>query len=669
RFVPGSPLDRESHSPSGRVHDTDRVPDASRITPPVLDSNERSVHRIDLQLDVNPGRPLRDLQSPSHRIEVDRRSTDRATVRIAKTDRIPNKDFVLTIDVRGEDPEATVLTHREEAGEGYVTLAVQPPALLNDRAVAPKDLFFVVDNSGSMNGAPLNAAKSLIKTALHNMNSEDRFTIMRFSDAVSALSSQPLTNTSANVEAGVAFIDAMQGMGGTQMLSGVRRALEGEVEPGRIRVVFFLTDGYIGNDNEILAAIETENQARARLFSLGVGSSVNRYLLSAMARLGRGEMQVMRYYEDPAPFVERFYNRVRNPVLTDVRVDWGGLPMHSTVPEIIPDLFHGQPLLVHSRYAYPANATVTVRGRIGDRQFEQRVEVTLPERSERPAIASLWARKTIQGYTDQESVAPGSLKEEITTIALEHRLMSKYTAFVAVDREQVSRAPSEPLIPVAQLLPLPDGVSRLALGSLSRREIPPGDPIISIAAPADARRVTAYFPFGLVKELHFDSVREVWRGRFLVPAGIPDGEYQILVTIELEDGSIVNRKEPFRLDSSAEDFVAYFADGESCDAHSSTQVASVAAESMVELSVDAIEPATEVYAHSEELGWNRLALTPLDSDGILWDRLMVLDPSVAPGRYQVTVVVRDRAGNRLSRTLTLNVTGGEHPLLTQGGLR
>ncbi|MEO0812245.1 MAG: VIT domain-containing protein, partial [Myxococcota bacterium] len=172
RFVPGSPLDRESHSPSGRVHDTDRVPDASRITPPVLDSNERSVHRIDLQLDVNPGRPLRDLQSPSHRIEVDRRSTDRATVRIAKTDRIPNKDFVLTIDVRGEDPEATVLTHREEAGEGYVTLAVQPPALLNDRAVAPKDLFFVVDNSGSMNGAPLNAAKSLIKTALHNMNSE-----------------------------------------------------------------------------------------------------------------------------------------------------------------------------------------------------------------------------------------------------------------------------------------------------------------------------------------------------------------------------------------------------------------------------------------------------------------------------------------------------------------
>ena len=143
---------------------------------------------------------------------------------------------------------------------------IQPPALPGPDEIAPKDLLFVVDNSGSMSGKPIEACKEL-----------------------------------------------------------VRRALAGKPEPGRVRIVFFLTDGYIGNEHEILRAVQEENEAGARLFSLGVGSSVNRYLLASMARLGRGTVEVMRYDEDPSPFVSAFYRRVRNPVLTDVSVDWGGL--------------------------------------------------------------------------------------------------------------------------------------------------------------------------------------------------------------------------------------------------------------------------------------------------------------------------------------------------------
>ncbi|MEM6730498.1 MAG: VIT domain-containing protein, partial [Myxococcota bacterium] len=302
RFIPDLPLGGTKLASYGRLSDTNAVPDASRITPPALSLDETNAHRIDLVLDLDPGREIRALRSPSHRIDVEKRGSAR-TVRIAPTDRFPNKDFILTIDLRGDAPEAQVLAHRGESGRGYATLVVQPPALLTDDTIAPKDLFFVLDNSGSMHGAPLDAAKLLVKTALHNMNPSDRFTIMRFSDDVSALSPTPLENTYENVQSGVAFIDAMQGMGGTQMLSGVRRALEGQVEEGRVRIVFFLTDGYIGNDSQILAAVQNENESRARLFSLGVGSSVNRYLLSGMARAGRGEMQVMRYDEEPAPFV------------------------------------------------------------------------------------------------------------------------------------------------------------------------------------------------------------------------------------------------------------------------------------------------------------------------------------------------------------------------------
>ncbi|MEO1171478.1 MAG: VWA domain-containing protein, partial [Myxococcota bacterium] len=598
-------------------------------------------------------RPIRALHSPSHALDVTERSESRSTVRIAPGDRYPNKDFILHIDVRGETPEAQLLTHRDETGHGYLTLAVQPPSTLTSANTTPKDLFFVVDNSGSMHGAPLAAAKRLITTALHNMNAGDRFTIMRFSDDVSSLSAVPLGNEPRNVEAGVAFVEAMEGMGGTEMLSGVRRALEGVPEPGRIRVVFFLTDGYIGNDAEILNAVQTENEAQARLFSLGVGSSVNRYLLAGMARLGRGEMQVMRHDAEPGPFVDRFYERVRNPVLTNVQVDWGGLPVEDTTPEITPDLFSGQPLLIHGRYSASARGTVTVRGEYGGRAFEQRIPVALPERAERPAVASLWARTKIRDYSDEETQCGECRRDAITEIALEHQLMSKYTAFVAVDRENVARGAEEKLIPVAQRLPLPEGVSRRALGDLSRRNIPPGDPIISIAAPSDARRVTAYFPFGLVKQLHFDTLRELWRGRFLVPAGVPDGDYSVLVVIELADGNTVSRREPFTLDSDTDDFIAFFVDSDG--SMSPVSAATAEARQMVELNVDAIEPAAEVYVHCGSLGWNRRLLSPLDDDRILWDGLLVVPAKAKVGSHSVLVVVRDAAGNRFERTLNLNV--------------
>ncbi len=646
RYIPGLPLEGPDSEPSGRVHDTSRVPDASEITPPSFDEGEPGVHRIDLELELRPGVPIRSVDSPSHEIEVTRSRRDRAVVRNAPGDRVPNKDFVLEIDLRGKRPEAAVLAHRREGEDGYVTVAIQPPALPAADEIAAKDLFFVVDNSGSMSGAPLAAAKALVKEALAEMNPNDRFTIMRFSDSVSALSPVPLANTPANVAAGARFVDRMSGMGGTEMLSGIRRALEGRPEPGRLRVVFFLTDGYIGNDDEILAAVRDENDAGARLFSLGVGSSVNRYLLSGMARLGRGEMQVMRFDEEVQPFVERFYRRVRNPVLTDVDLEWRGLSVSDQTPELVPDLFDGSPLLVHARYERPGSGELVVSGLLGDEPWSAAVPVELPARAERPAVSQLWARAMISIWSDEEVSRPGSRRDEIATVALSHDLVSKYTSFVAVDRE-LRREPSEPLIPVAQRIPLPEGVSRNALGALSRYEIPPGDPYIEVWAPSDARRVVAIFPFGLIKDLAYDELRDLWRGRFLVPAGIPDGYYPVLVSIQTADGSSELRREVYHLDSSAAEFELGF------------ERIRVRAGRGLPIEVDAIEPAAEVYVHCPELGWERLALQPSDERGVDWERWLRVAEDALLGEHSVLVVVRDAAGNRLEREVTVVVYGGE----------
>jgi Ca-activated chloride channel family protein len=646
RFIPGGPLDRPDAEPDARMPDTDRVPDASRISPAALLSHEQSAHRIDLQLDVAPGLPIAAIESPSHRLQVEYRSQDRAFVRIDHSDRIPNKDFILRLDLRGERPEATVLAHRTEGESGYLTLAIQPPKAPAPDEVTAKDLFFVVDNSGSMNGRPIAACKELMRHALRNMNPTDRFTIMRFSDSVSELSRAPLDNTPENVEAGLQFVDRMAGSGGTNMLSGVLRALEGGPQPGRLRVVFFLTDGYIGNDAEILAAVRRNNEAEARLFSLGVGSSVNRYLLNGMARLGRGDVQIVRYDADPVPVIEQFYRQVRNPVLTSISVDWGDLAVLEQTPEIIGDLYDGQPLLVHARYRDAGEDRITIHGWVGSQKYEESVAVALPNEAKRPAIASLWARARIREWMDEETVRPGVHEQSITELALQHSLVSKYTAFVAVDHEVVARQPTEALVPVSQRLPLPDGVTELALGWMSRRYIPPGDPIISVNAPSDARRVTAYFPFGLVKQLRYDEARRVWRGRFLVPAGIPDGSYTIIVSIELADGSLLRRREGYELDSSAEEFLAAFAGY------------GAFAGGQVELTIDSVEPAAEVYVHCPELGWDRLVLEATDSASIDWLATLDIPWRTPPGEYRVLLVVRDRAGNRLEQQTILFVERG-----------
>jgi len=644
RYIPGKPLPRPDKESCARCADTDRVPDASAISPPVLRPNEKSTHRIDLEMEVVPGLPIASLTSPSHDLFIDRQGDDRAVVRIAKGDRIPNKDFILRIDLRGKRPAVTVLAHKN-GGSGYLTLSVQPPAFPKSGEIAPKDLFFVVDNSGSMHGNPIEACKELMRVALRGMNPDDRFTIMRFSDYVSTLSMSPLENTPENVKRGIEFVDAMGGMGGTEMLSGIRRSLEGSVDAGRVRIVFFLTDGYIGNEAEILRAIKEDNESQARLFSLGVGSSVNRYLLTSMARIGRGQAQIMRYDEDPGPFVERFYRMVRNPVLTDVKISWGELDVFDQTPEAIPDLFDTRPLLVHARYGRAASGTITLGGRLGSQTFSYEIPVDLPDRTQRPEVASLWARERIGEWMDEETRFPGKRKEEITEMALEHSMMSNYTAFVAVDREVVNRKPTQPLIPVSQRLPLPDGVTERALGCLSRQMIPPGDPIISVGAPADAARVTAYFPFGLVKDLAYDRKRGVWRGRFLVPAGIPDGVYVVLIAVELEDGQVVYDRVPYVLDSRAEEFVVEFSD----------EV--VSAGVGVDVFVDAVEPAFEVYVHCPELGWERIRLEADDDERIDWAAELEVSADAITGRYEVLVVVRDAAGNRLEQTVTIHVQG------------
>ncbi len=431
---------------------------ADSVQPTVLPEGLRSSHDIGLTVDIDAGVPLRGVASTSHRIvESKGDAPSRTRVTLAAGDTIPNKDFVLRYDVAGDAPQMAVLAHRAGGtAEGSFFLTLQPPRDVAPAAVTAREIVFVLDTSSSMRGRPLAKARELVRQMLTTLGPDDTFQMVRFADSASALGPAPIASKPKNVEYALAWMDALSAGGGTAMTEGIAAALDFPHDPARLRLVVFVTDGYVGNEDEILATVHAR-LGDARLYSFGVGTAVNRYLLEEMAAFGRGGVQVVRPDEDTTAAVGKFLARVARPVLTDVRIDWGGLAVADVTPAAVPDLFVGQPIVVAGHYARAGAAKIVVHGRAGGRDVQFEVAVDLPERAERPAIATVWARARIAELARQEiRGASAATREEITRIALAHRLMSPYTAFVAVDRSRTTAGGEAKKVAVP--VEVPDGL-------------------------------------------------------------------------------------------------------------------------------------------------------------------------------------------------------------------
>jgi Ca-activated chloride channel family protein len=437
--------------------------DAPKVQPSVLPPGMRSSHDIGLFVEVDAGVSIESIQSPSHQLEITRDlAGHRAAISLADGDTIPNKDFVLRWTVAGDAPEIAVLAHRDGNGDGSFVLIAQPPADAAADDVAPREIVFVLDTSSSMAGEPLDKAKQVIRRVLGGLRPDDTFQIVRFDDGASALGPDPIANKPRNLRYVYEWLDALDAQGGTAMTEGIEAALAIPHDPLRLRIVAFLTDGYIGNEDEILRLVDAK-LGESRLFSFGVGSAVNRYLLEEMASLGRGAAQFVRPDEDTDTVVDRFYQRIDRAVLTDLRVDWGGLAVTDAVPDRMPDLFVGQPLVLAGHYTAPGSGTVEVRGTSAGREVRFEVPVTLPARRDRPAVASVWARRRI-GELSRRLLrrADDALVANIVELSLAHRVLTRYTAFVAVDTSRVvDHSGGEPRT-VAVPVEVPDKVRRVA---------------------------------------------------------------------------------------------------------------------------------------------------------------------------------------------------------------
>lgn len=440
------------------------VPDAERIAARVTSPDTRAGHDIALTLLLDAGVSLKELSSEQHEIEVERIGDTKAVVRLANRREIPNRDFILRYRTAGEGIQEAVMTHRRD-GDGYFTLLINPPARPAESIVTPRELVFVIDCSGSMSGFPIEKAKAAMRRCIESMHPRDRFNLISFAGGTGYCFKRPVENTREHRERALNYLAQLQGGGGTEMMGAVRAALAGPYDEDYLRVVCFMTDAFIGNDMEILAEIQ-KSAHRARVFAFGIGSSVNRFLIEGMAREGRGAAEIVTLESDSDAAVQRFYERVRQPVLTDIALDFQGVSVEDVLPSParVPDLFAAQPVMVTGRYTHPGKGEVMLRGKTPTGAYERRIVVDFPESApDHAVLAPLWARQKIDAIMAEDwravhaGNADGAHAEAIARLGLEYSLMTQYTSFVAVEERTVNENGSLRRIEVP--VELPDGVS------------------------------------------------------------------------------------------------------------------------------------------------------------------------------------------------------------------
>ena len=427
------------------------------VNPPVAAKGTRAGHDISVSVKLNAGAAIQVLDSNTHEIDVSKKSGSFASLTLRTRNEIPNKDFRLTWSTARQNIGDSLLTHK--IGEtGYFNLVLEPPARVMANEIIPRELVFVLDTSGSMNGFPIEKAKESMRFALDTLNPRDTFNLITFSGDTRILFPHPVTASPENIAQAKRFIDGHYGSGGTEMMKAIRASLDGAPSDGPMRVVCFMTDGYVGNEAEILA--EIDRHPNARIFSFGIGSAVNHYLLDKMAEHGRGEVDYVNLSDDGSLAAKRFSQRVHDPLLTDIRLEWNGLPVKDVEPTRVLDLFSAKPIVLAGRYTRGASGKLKITGKMAGKGFERVVDVNLPDgQPENSSIATLWARRRIDAL---ESANAANNRDAITKLGLDFQLMTAFTSFVAVEDRVVNEGGYSRTIQVP--VELPEGTRHEGFG-------------------------------------------------------------------------------------------------------------------------------------------------------------------------------------------------------------
>ncbi|HSN92245.1 MAG TPA: VIT domain-containing protein [Anaeromyxobacteraceae bacterium] len=469
-------LPRYSNQPEAAAPESDRW-----VKSPYLRQGNAPTYAFGFRAHVTSGVPIQDVSVPSHATDVTWTGRNQARIALAPAEKEGgNRDVVLRYRLAGEKVQSGLLL-QEGPGEKFFLVTVEPPERVPAADIPPREYVFIIDVSGSMHGFPLDTAKKLIQDLIGGLRPTDRFDVILFSGAHQTMSPQSVPATAENVARAVRLVDQQRGGGGTELLPALREAMGLPRAEGTSRSFIVVTDGGISQEKAMFQYIR-DHLGDANVFSFGIGSSVNRYLIDGVARAGMGEAFVVTTPGEAAPVAAAFRRYIEAPVLTGIQVSFDGFQAADVEPRAIPDLLAQRPIVLQGKWTGAAAGTITVTGRTGRGRFEQVIDVgRTASRVQDDALRYLWARTRIAALSDFSAQEESEdERREITRLGLEYGLLTRHTSFVAVLQEVRNRGAQGR--DVDQPLPLPQGVSDLAVGDGNAQGDEPGLLLLGILA-------------------------------------------------------------------------------------------------------------------------------------------------------------------------------------------
>jgi Ca-activated chloride channel family protein len=439
----------------GQVNDP--VPDRDRISPPVLDPRVNApVNPVSITVNLKAGFALGEVKSHHHPVRIETAADDTRVIKLAEGPVPADRDFELTWKpAAGEAPSVGLF--REHVGDAdYLLAFVTPPLVAPSEERRPREIVFVIDNSGSMGGTSIQQAKASLLYALGRLQSGDRFNVIRFDDTLDVLFADTVPADAANLSQAKSFVSGLQARGGTEMVPAMKAALADErgADSNMLRQVVFLTDGEIGNEQQLFDTI-TAMRGRSRVFMVGIGSAPNSYLMTRAAELGRGSFTHIGSVEQVEERKRGLFEKLESPVVTSLTASFSTAGADIT-PVVLPDLYRGEPVALTARVGALAG-TLEVKGLIGDRPWV--VTLPLANAAEGRGLSKLWARRKIadaEVARTLRSITPDEADKRILALALDHHLVTRLTSLIAVDKTP-SRPDGAPLTMAEIPLNLPAG--------------------------------------------------------------------------------------------------------------------------------------------------------------------------------------------------------------------
>jgi Ca-activated chloride channel homolog len=481
RYIPGTPM-ATGFMGAGFSPNTDQVPDASRITPPVSHPSKGLINPVSIKIDLDAGFQLAKLESLYHQTSM-QQNGQRYSIQLADGETPANRDFELVWKPEvGDTPQAAVFTETKN-DKTYALIMVMPPSSATSTAEAkakpmPREVIFVIDTSGSMDGMSIEQAREALALALGRLTPRDRFNVIQFNSYTSKLYPDVVPVNSRTLREAQDYARNLRANGGTEIAGALDAALIGSDDPNVLRQVVFMTDGSVGNEQQLFDIIR-KKLGDSRLFTIGIGSAPNSYFMTKAAQLGRGTFTYIGKVDEVKEKMASLFAKLESPVLKGVQVAWPQLKGGAKVeawPQRVPDLYLGEPIVISAALTTAlsgAEGEVQLSGMNGDLPWKASLPVASAHHGS--GMGVLWAREKIGALVDtlREGKSEDEVRPAVVQVALEHHLVSKYTSLVAVDKTPVRRA-DDPLKTAAVPGNLPDGQVHEAFFGEQQGELPQG---------------------------------------------------------------------------------------------------------------------------------------------------------------------------------------------------